>query len=53
VKEFAWSHMAGWYAQRGCENFYQAIWEDGATASELEKRLRASGAWGIAQELAK
>jgi hypothetical protein len=53
VKEFAWSHMAGWYAMRGCENFYQAIWEDGATASQLEVRLRGSGAWGIAEELAK
>jgi hypothetical protein len=52
-KAYAWSHMAGWYAERGCEAFYSRLWEDPLIAKELEQRLHASGAWRIAEELAQ
>lgn len=52
-KEFAWSHMAGWYAERACEGFYRAVWKDGKLVSELESRLRQCGAWLIAEALAE
>lgn len=52
-KEFGWSYMAGWYSQYGCEAFYQLLWQDGAVAAELESRLRACGAWRVAEALAR
>jgi hypothetical protein len=56
-KEFAWSHMAGWYAEHGCQEFYSYLWKaetgDGRVREELEKRLRACGAWQIAEALAQ
>ena len=56
-KEFAWSHMAGWYAEHGCQEFYSYLWKaetgDGRVREELEKRLRACGAWRIAEALAE
>ncbi len=51
-KEHAWSYMAGWYAEHGCEDFYANLWRDAKLASELEARLRSSGAWQIAETLA-
>lgn len=51
-KEHAWSHMAGWYAEHGCEHFYANLWRDADVARELESRLRSSGAWRIAETLA-
>jgi len=44
VKAFAWSYMAGWHAERGCDDFYRCLWEDALVVQELEARLRASGA---------
>jgi hypothetical protein len=52
-KEYAWSHMAGWYAEHGCDAFYANIWQDTAIANQLELRLRASRAWQVAESLAK
>ncbi|MBL8792663.1 MAG: hypothetical protein JNM56_02030 [Planctomycetia bacterium] len=51
-KEHAWSYMAGWYAGHGCEAFYSRLWDDPAIVNELESRLRASGAWQVAETLA-
>jgi hypothetical protein len=51
-KEHAWSYMAGWYAEHGCEAFYTNLWNDPLVVAELDKRLRASGAWKIAVSLA-
>lgn len=45
-KEHAWSHMAGWYADAGCDEFYQAVWRDALVVAELESRLRSNGSWG-------
>jgi hypothetical protein len=56
-KEFSWSHMAGWYAEHGCQEFYSYLWAaqtgDGRVREELEKRLRECGAWRIAEALAQ
>jgi hypothetical protein len=51
-KEHAWSHMAGWYAEHGWDDFYTNLWRDPRVVQELETRLRASGAWDIAARLA-
>jgi hypothetical protein len=51
-KEHAWSYMAGWYAEHGCEDFYTHLWRDSAVVTQLEARLRASGAWQIAEAIA-
>jgi hypothetical protein len=51
-KEHAWSYMAGWYAEHGCEAFYTNLWHDARVRAELEARLRSSGAWHIAETLA-
>jgi hypothetical protein len=51
-KEHAWSYMAGWYAQYGCEAFNKQLWDDPRLADELKGRLQASGAWQIAAALA-
>jgi hypothetical protein len=51
-KEYAWSYMAGWYADQGCEAFYSCLWTDTPVVAQLESRLRASGAWRIAEALA-
>jgi hypothetical protein len=50
-KAHAWSFMAGWYADQGCDAFYSLLWEDAAVASELEALLRASGGWRVAEAL--
>lgn len=51
VKEFAWSHMAGWYADKGCAHFYRHVWQDAAIAEQLELRLRTAGAWEVIERL--
>lgn len=51
-KEHAWSYMAGWYAGHGCDDFYANLWRDPNLLSELEHRLRSSGAWQIAETAA-
>jgi hypothetical protein len=45
--------MAGWSADLGCEAFHSALWSDPSIASELEARLRSSGAWQVAEALAE
>jgi hypothetical protein len=51
-KEHAWSYMAGWYAENGCEAFYSKLWTDSKVVAELQSRLLSSGAWRIAELLA-
>jgi hypothetical protein len=50
-KAFAWSHMAGWYAENRCDDFYHGVWRDEAIRTELERLLRATGAWEVVQAL--
>jgi hypothetical protein len=52
-KSFSWSHMAGWYPDRGCEGFYEALRQDEAVAAALRTRLEATGSWQIAKSLAE
>jgi len=52
-KHFACSHMAGWYPEFGSDGFYRRLWEEPAVVEQLELRLKACGAWQIAEELAK
>ena len=42
-KSHSWSHMAGWFAEKGCDEFLQAIWRDENIALELEAILKANG----------
>lgn len=51
-KELAWSYMAGWYAEHGCEAFYSNLWNDPLVAAQMKARLQSSGAWQIADTLA-
>jgi len=48
-KQFAWSYMAGWYADHGCEDFFRQLWRDPKVKAELEKRLTEIGAWQLVQ----
>ena len=50
-KAYAWSYMAGWHADQGCEAFFKLLWQDAKIAAELESRLRAGGAWRVAEAL--
>jgi hypothetical protein len=50
-KAIAWTHMAGWYAGQGCDAFYTCLWTDPPVAAELERLLRATSAWQIAEAL--
>ena len=51
-KEHAWSYMAGWYADQSCEAFYSSLWIDPQIVTQLESRLRSSGAWQIVESIA-
>ncbi len=50
-KAHAWSFMAGWYAQLGCDRFYRHIWEDQALVNQLRILLERAGVWRIAESL--
>ena len=51
-KAHAWSYMAGWYPDNGCEDFYAHVWRDEKIAPQLEARLKAAGAWDIIEQIA-
>jgi hypothetical protein len=51
AKEFSWSHMAGWYAENGCDDFFTHLWRDPRLVTELGTRLKQSGAWRVAEVL--
>jgi hypothetical protein len=52
-KEHAWSYMAGWHAEHGCDYFYRGLWDAPAVVAELRSRLEAIHAWRIAEALAE
>ena len=52
-KNYSLSYLAKWYASFGADDFFRAIWRDEEIAQELEKRLRATGAWGLVETLAR
>lgn len=51
VKAYAWSYMAGWHAEMGCDAFYSCLWDDAMIQAELQSRLRNSGAWAVIDAL--
>jgi hypothetical protein len=51
AKAFAWSHMAGWYSEHGCDDFYQQLWRDDPVVSALQTRLAERGAWDLVQKI--
>ncbi|MCP3964126.1 MAG: hypothetical protein GY719_40365 [bacterium] len=38
-KSYSWSHMAGWYAKHGCDDFYRLVWREEPVRSELQALL--------------
>jgi len=53
-KAYAWSYLAGWYAEEtgSYDGFCQMIWNRGEIAGQLRSRLEACGVWRVAQILA-
>jgi len=51
-KAFAASYMAGWYAKRDYQGFFQAVWEDRAIAEQLERLLKTTGTWAVMERVA-
>ncbi len=38
-KSYSWSHMAGWYAKHGCDDFYRLVWREELVRQELQALL--------------
>lgn len=51
-KEFAYSHVAGWYAEKGIEECYQSLWRDDLIRKNLIAELQTAGVWEIMNRLA-
>ncbi|MGC4094052.1 MAG: hypothetical protein QM756_40315 [Polyangiaceae bacterium] len=51
VKQFAWSYMAGWYAEHGCDDFYRCLWRDPEVVAHLYDVLVPSGIMEVLREL--
>lgn len=50
-KAYSWSHMAGWYADRGCDGFLKTLWSEPAVAAALTERLKQSGSWDVIEKI--
>lgn len=50
-KSYGYSYLAKWYAEHGADDFLREIWRDESVALELRKRLEATGAWTIVEDL--
>ncbi len=44
-KQFAWSFMAKWAGDKGCEEFFNSVWQDPKLSQALEDLLKETGAW--------
>ena len=53
AKNHAWSFMAGWASEEGCERFFSGLWEDQGVAQSLKALLDANGSWACATDLAQ
>lgn len=49
TKEHIWSHMAGWFADFGCDAFWRELWRDPRLVAALRERLECSGVWATLQ----
>lgn len=45
AKDHAWSYMAGWYSNQGCDAFCRLVWHDAKIADSLQDLLTKSGHW--------
>lgn len=52
-KEYAWSHMAGWHAEEGCEGFCRLVWKNIEVAQELMNRFKVNGCARIFDKLTR
>lgn len=51
-KSYAWAYMARFYAEQGCDDFYQLLWRDEKRIAErLKEHLTNSGAWAVFESL--
>ena len=46
-KNYSYSYLAKWFANRGSDDFFRALWRGEAIAQELRQRLEATGAWDM------
>ena len=44
-KSYSWSWMGAWFAEHGCDAFYQVMWTQPLLARALMRHLDATGAW--------
>lgn len=49
--EFAWSYMAGWYAEHDCDDFWRVPWREKDLKTALEEQLTVIGAIPLIQNL--
>jgi hypothetical protein len=42
-KNYCWSHMAGWYAKNGCEDFFRQVWREEPVREQLQPLLTECG----------
>lgn len=47
------SYMAGWYAGRDYQGVFTAVWQDARIAAELKMILQDTGAWDVAERVAR
>lgn len=52
-KHHALSYLAKWYADHGPDDFFKELWRDPSTATQLQHRLRETGAWAHVEALAR
>lgn len=50
-RSFAFSYYAKWHADRGAAEFYESVWRDEQVATELMRRLTATGATEIVESV--
>ena len=44
-KGYAWSYLAGWMANSGCDYFFRQAWQSPAIRQRLERKLTELGHW--------
>jgi len=50
-KHHAWSYMAKWSADRGCEDFYSALWEDEQIKNALIEIMTGNETWSTLEQV--
>jgi len=50
-KNYSWSYMAGWDAERGSEDFLRSVWDDAALRPLLDAAMATCGANALAERL--